>query len=290
MGGGFWPARGGTGNAARRAPVRHLPLRASEAEGALAAPRLHAGFMRFIAASARLRDCLHHNTSLRGASMKTTSPDPPLALAVTARSRFRRAGGHARRKLVAARRRRRAGRDPGPGGGSCSSCRRHRRRRRGAAAGVGAAAARWSTAASSSTAAKRAARRGRRGPADEEQADPTDFPSSSPPRWCSASAACSTRAASSRSSSRCARPATTLWLDMARQYSAEKAVDRHAAAGAADGTPVSRKTEPVVDRAVGSRLEGRGLSRRAYNPRRRVQRRSPLRDAAPRQRHTEITR
>ena len=37
-----------------------------------------------------------------------------------------------------------------------------------------------------------------------------------------------------------AAPGTTLWLDMAWQCSAEQAVDRHAAAGAADGTPVSQ--------------------------------------------------
>ena len=151
-----------------RAPVRHWSAARVEAEGALAAPGFHAGFMRFIAASPRLRDYLHHNTSLRGIH-EDDFPDPLLALAVTARVRARRAGGHAR-QLVAARRRR-AGRDPGPGGGRQPASAASSPRR--GAGRCGCCAARWSTTASSSTAAACCAARPT--PADEEQADPTDF-------------------------------------------------------------------------------------------------------------------
>ena len=77
-------------------------------------------------------------------------------------------------------------------------------------------------------------------PADEEQADPTDFflqPTAMVQRERSLQ---HPRGEFTLFEPLRAAPGTTLWLDMAWQCSAEQAVDRHAAAGAADGTPGSR--------------------------------------------------
>lgn len=77
-------------------------------------------------------------------------------------------------------------------------------------------------------------------PADEEQADPTDFflqPTAMVQRERSVQ---HPRGEFTLFEPLRAAPGTTLWLDMAWQCSAEQAVDRHAAAGAADGTPVSQ--------------------------------------------------
>ena len=76
--------------------------------------------------------------------------------------------------------------------------------------------------------------------ADEEQADPTDFflqPTAMVQRERSVQ---HPRGEFTLFEPLHAAPGTTLWLDMAWQCSAEQAVDRHAAAGAADGTPGSR--------------------------------------------------
>lgn len=76
--------------------------------------------------------------------------------------------------------------------------------------------------------------------ADEEQADPTDFflqPTAMVQRERSVQ---HPRGEFTLFEPLRAAPGTTLWLDMAWQCSAEQAVDRHAAAGAADGTPDSQ--------------------------------------------------
>lgn len=76
--------------------------------------------------------------------------------------------------------------------------------------------------------------------ADEEQADPTDFflqPTAMVQRERSVQ---HPRGEFTLFEPLRAAPGTTLWLDMAWQCSAEEAVDRHAAAGAADGTLGSR--------------------------------------------------
>ncbi len=77
-------------------------------------------------------------------------------------------------------------------------------------------------------------------PADEDQADPTDFflqPTAMVQRERSVQ---HPRGEFTLFEPLRAAPGTTLWLDMAWQCSAEEAVDRHAAAGAADGTLGSR--------------------------------------------------
>ncbi|MBS0444169.1 MAG: hypothetical protein JSR38_19625 [Proteobacteria bacterium] len=76
--------------------------------------------------------------------------------------------------------------------------------------------------------------------ADEEQADPTDFflqPTAMVQRERSVQ---HPRGEFTLFEPLRAAPGTTLWLDMAWQCSAEEAVDRHAAASAADGSPGSR--------------------------------------------------
>ena len=169
--------------------------------------------------------------------MKTTSPDPLPGPGRDGRVHARRAGGHARRKLVAARPRR-AGRDPGSGGGGRQPLLRHRRR---------GAAQQQVWVLRGAVVDGRLVEHSRsvlRGAADSPPTRnrPTR-PTSSPAHRDGAarSAACSTRAASSRSSSRCAPRPHDAVAGHGRQCSAEQAVDRHAAAGAADGTPVSQR-------------------------------------------------
>ena len=77
-------------------------------------------------------------------------------------------------------------------------------------------------------------------PSDEERADPTDFflqPTAMVQRERSVQ---HPRGEFTLFEPLRAAPGTTLWLDMAWQCSAEEAVDRHAAASAADGSPGSR--------------------------------------------------